>query len=287
MIVSLFRLVLIVSISFVSCNNINSYIFNMVNRRISQDLKESALRLWELGWDEDDIMDGLGVSRASLYRWKALFRDIGSVVRPPSPLRGRTRTITRAVLTAVQDVYSRDPDLYLDELQFWLAIHHDIVISTSALQRNLEEAGLSRKILHKIAKERDELRRQEYWDVVNGELGGDGDLFVMADETSKNEFSLQRKFGRALVGHRADISDVFVRGDRYSLAAAMCKDGYLATKVVPGSFDSFDFFDFVANDVVSDSKFETTTAEEYLASQYESISNASKCSCTRQLSNPS
>lgn len=180
-----------------------------------------------------------------------IFEELGSVVKPPSPLRGRTRIISHAVLTAVYDVYKGDPDLYLDELQFWLAIHHDIVISTSALQKNLEEAGLSRKLLTKIAKERDEAQRQEYWAVINGELGGDGDLLVMVDETSKNELSLVRRFGRALVGARAEIADVFVRGDRYSLAAAMSKDGYIATKVVPGSFDSLDFFEFISEDVVS------------------------------------
>jgi hypothetical protein len=37
--------------------------------------------------------------------------------------------ITRAVLTAVYDIYQSDPDIYLDKLFFWLAIHHDIAIS--------------------------------------------------------------------------------------------------------------------------------------------------------------
>ena len=62
-----------------------------VNRRISPDLKLAALRLWDLGWDEIDIIQGLAtISRRSMYRWKALFEDIGDVVRPPSPLCGRT-----------------------------------------------------------------------------------------------------------------------------------------------------------------------------------------------------
>jgi hypothetical protein len=43
----------------------------------------------------------------------------------------------------------------------------------------------------------------------------------------------------------------FIRGQRYSLMAAMSKQGYLATHVVPGSVDSFGFFDFIVEDVVS------------------------------------
>jgi hypothetical protein len=151
----------------------------------------------------------------------------------------------------VYDIYKGEPDTYLDELQWWLAVNHDIAISLSALQKNLQDAGLTRKLLQKIAKERDEQLRQEYWDVVNGELLGDSDLLVFADETSKNELTLAWRFGRALAGERATFADVFVCGQRFSLAAAMSKQGYIATKVVPGSFDSFDFFDFISENVVS------------------------------------
>jgi hypothetical protein len=38
----------------------------MVYRKISKDLKDAALRLWELGWEESDIMQDLVVSHASL-----------------------------------------------------------------------------------------------------------------------------------------------------------------------------------------------------------------------------
>jgi len=43
----------------------------------------------------------------------------------------------------------------LDELQvYWhLAVFHDIAISTSVLQVTLVRAGLTQKILHKIASE--------------------------------------------------------------------------------------------------------------------------------------
>ncbi|KAJ7726614.1 hypothetical protein B0H16DRAFT_1665712 [Mycena metata] len=164
----------------------------MVYRKISRDLKDAALRLWDLGWEEDNIMRGLVVSWSSLYRWKKLFEESGSTIRPPSPLVGRPQTITRAVLTACYDIYQKQPDLYLDELRWHLAIHHDIDISISALQKNLKDVGLTRKLLHKIARER----------------------------------------------------------DGYSVGAAISKDGYLAVKVIPGVFDSFDFFDSVAEQVL-------------------------------------
>jgi transposase len=127
----------------------------MVYRKISCDLKDAALGLWDLGWEEDEIMCGLIVSRSSLYRWKKLFEESGSTTRPPSPLVGRPRTITRAVLTTCYNIYKKQPDLYLDELRWHLAIHHNVVISISALQKNLEDVCLTSKLLHKIVRERD------------------------------------------------------------------------------------------------------------------------------------
>ena len=56
-----------------------------------------------------------------------------------------------------------------------------------------------------------------------------------------------RRFGRAMSGEPAELKDVFVRGDRYSLVAAITTKGYIASCVVPGSFE---FYDFVAEDVV-------------------------------------
>jgi hypothetical protein len=51
-------------------------------------------------------------------------------------------------------------------------------------------------------------------------------------------------------GEQAGLKDVFVRGDRYSLLAAITTKGYITTRVVPGSFDSFEFYNFVAKEVV-------------------------------------
>ncbi|KAG2157040.1 hypothetical protein DEU56DRAFT_710158, partial [Suillus clintonianus] len=58
------------------------------------------------------------------------------------------------------------------------------------------------------------------------------------DEVSKNEITWARHYGRAMAGQRAALTDVFVRGDRYSLVAAITTEGYMAAHVVEGSFDS-------------------------------------------------
>jgi transposase len=134
----------------------------MINRRISEDLKECALRLLNHGWDVEDVCEAFGVSTSSCYRWRQVLEERGTIKRPPSPLTGHTRTITRALLSAIQDLFAIDADLFLDEDEVctWRAFEHNNNISLSTLSRTLEQAGLSRKILQQLAAERDDIHRE-------------------------------------------------------------------------------------------------------------------------------
>ncbi|KIJ19454.1 hypothetical protein PAXINDRAFT_39444, partial [Paxillus involutus ATCC 200175] len=74
--------------------------------------------------------------------------------------------------------------------------------------------------------------------------------FVCVDETSKNELTWARHYGRAMAGQRVELSDVFVHGNQYSLVAALTIDGYMAADVIEGSFDSKTFYECIATKVV-------------------------------------
>ena len=182
----------------------------MVNRQISSDIKDCALRLWEAGWDTTDICDILLVSQASLYRWRDNFENYGTAAKPPSPLKERPHRIARAVLTGLHLFLEENPDSYLDKLVWWLAFHHDIEISISQLHATLLRAGLTRKLLRKLAIERDEELRHLWHDAICNEFAGDGTQFVFVDKTSKNKHAYFHHYGRVLVGERAELKDVFV-----------------------------------------------------------------------------
>ena len=49
------------------------------------------------------------------------------------------------------------PEMFLDEIQDWMALHHDSAISITSLHWVIQDAGLSLKMLHKAASERDEV----------------------------------------------------------------------------------------------------------------------------------
>jgi hypothetical protein len=65
-------------------------------------------------------------------------------------------------MTVFEELFAEESDLYLNELATWLALTHDISISIPTLSRNLKEAGLTRKLLHRLAVERDEEHRHEW-----------------------------------------------------------------------------------------------------------------------------
>ncbi len=91
----------------------------------------------------------------------------------------------------------------------------------------------------------------EFRTTVRDNSAGDGEEFVFLDEMSKNDHDTAHRYGYAMQGEGADFVDNSVHGDRYSLVTTLALDGYITHQVIPGSFDSMEFFDFVTEDVVS------------------------------------
>ena len=115
-----------------------------------------------------------------------------------------------AAITAIKEIYARNSNAYLDELQWHIAIHHDIMISISTLQETLVRAGLTRKVLHKIASEHDEACRAEFMHCIQHNFSGTGDEYVVVDESSKNEHSYAHHYGHAPVRQDAILTTPFV-----------------------------------------------------------------------------
>ena len=196
------------------------------------------------------LLRTFAILKCTFQCWKALFEELGLVAKLPSGLRGRPRTIPALVVTAIKELFQTDSDSYLDELVWWLAFQHNVKVSRSALQRALVDAGLSRKMLHKIACERDENLREDFRQQLRELSNGTAVEFVCVDETSKNEHTVAWRYGRSPVGEPAPLIDPFVHGTCYSLVAALTLEGYIAMDVVEGSFDTEQFHDFIAERVV-------------------------------------
>lgn len=101
--------------------------------------------------------------------------------------------------------------------------------------------------LEKVATERSELARATF---IYDMGAWTADMLVFLDETSKDERTLSPTYGYSRRGQRARVRDVFVRGKRYTVEAAMATTGIIAYDIVEGSYNAQLFCDFLTNYLV-------------------------------------
>ncbi|EGO27057.1 hypothetical protein SERLADRAFT_346990, partial [Serpula lacrymans var. lacrymans S7.9] len=135
------------------------------------------------------------------------------------------------------------PEIYLDKIQDWLVLAHDVHTSKTALFKNIRDAGLTYKILQKTASDRDNDLREEWLQDINTHFTAR--QFIMIDETNKNDWTIYQYYGQAPKGRRAMVQANFVWGEHYGPGAALTLDGYLsAMDIFHITVNGKDFFDF-------------------------------------------
>ena len=139
------------------------------------------------------------------------------------------------------------PAMFLDELQDWLTLEHHVLISTTALHMNIQNARLTYKLLHRRAVERDEVAREQWKVDVHANFVAA--QIVWTDESSKDDWTIYWHYGWAPVGHHTVIDTQFVHGEQYSIFPAMTTDGYIAMCIVLGSVKGGEFFSFIVEEV--------------------------------------
>ena len=211
----------------------SNHCFVMPGEAISTDLKQRALWLLAAGYLLDDICTILNISSQSAQRWANDLATHGHVLPPQNPLQGQQHTLNAIHIYGLIGIIEASPAMYLDELQDWLALEHNMLISKMMLHNSIHNARLSYKLLHRRAVERDEGVREQWKEDVR--INFMVAQMVWMDESSKDDHMIYRHYEHAPTGQRAVIDAQFVRGQRYSILPAMTIDGYISTRIVPES----------------------------------------------------
>lgn len=221
----------------------------MVFHPISRDVKLAAIRLHERGLlDVSDILSVCNFSRSTFYRILKLLQETGDVVKPQdNSKRGRPRILDREDTDYLLQLVHQKPDYFLDELLSLLRTNRFISVHYSLIHRELERMGMSYKKLKKIATERNEGLRADFMARM---AQYDPHHLGFIDETSKDERTLSRRYGRAKSGKRAQKKQVFVRGRRTSTCALLTLDGMAAGMAVEGSVTHDKFMEWLEYDVL-------------------------------------
>ncbi|KZV60347.1 hypothetical protein PENSPDRAFT_694332 [Peniophora sp. CONT] len=220
----------------------------MVFVKHDHETRVRAIVMAKLGWDEDLIVDALGVSKDSVRRWVDRHDWTGGMFELDYSNCGSRQKLA-AVLRELDDLRKEDPTLYLDEYINWVVLTRGILVSSSTMSATLERLGLRLKQLRKQASQRNEPLHALWWADVTRMYAANQLVFI--DECGVNNGNLERKRGRGLPGERVVVSTPYAPlGDRFSAIAAMTIDGYEALRLVQESVDGDVFYDFVEHEVL-------------------------------------
>lgn len=221
----------------------------MVCRRISNDLKEAAMRLKIRGRDTDEeICQITGFSRRTLYRARRRKLQTGSVAPAHAIGRGRPRSLVRRDCDYLIRLARHKPTLFLDEYARRLEQARGLSVGLATIHRSFERAGLNVKHVQRMAAERDPVLRANFVRRI-GQYPPH--YLISIDEVSKDDRTYARLWGRAPVGRRAEQHAPFVRKRRYSMIVGLALDeGIIASRVLEGSFTHDTFLEYLRDDVV-------------------------------------
>lgn len=219
----------------------------MPYRKISEDLKEVAVRIANNGQGLDNVLETVGFSASTYWRTVQRLRETGSVSFQQPVRKGRHRKLLREDEDYILALMQQNPALFLDEYARLLDQNRAISVSIPTMYRLFSRHGITYKRAKKVARERDPLARADFRrQIARHPITA----LLCIDETSKDERTYFRSYGRALKGQSAEIIAPFVRGQRYTLLPAMDITGIVAYKVVEGSFDRERFIAFLQDHIV-------------------------------------
>ncbi|KAK0219467.1 hypothetical protein EDD85DRAFT_989481 [Armillaria nabsnona] len=170
----------------------------MVYRHISKDIKERTLWLLEHDFIPSEVAHLLGVSQRSMQRWQNNIALHGSVIALSIQIRGRPHLLSSEINEDLVSLCSESPELFLSEIQEWIAVAHDHAISKSQLHQILKDCGVTYKLMRRAASEQDEERRMAWKEAYMLQYVASQCLWI--DESSKDDRTIYRHYGRAIAG---------------------------------------------------------------------------------------
>ena len=253
-------------------------------RKISRDVKIAALNLHENGiLGLPDILACVGFSESTFFWVLRLWRETGDVISHRQGNKiGHCRLLHFDDIQYLLRLVRHRPDWFLDELLNLLERNRFVSVHYTTIHRELERVGMSHKKLQIIAKERNEPLRNDY---MRQMAQYSPDQLGFIDETSKNDKTPSRRYGRGRRGRRAQMKQKFVRGRRLSAEGLLTTEGIVASTVVEGSMKRDSFLQFLENHVVRPSlslPWAFSNAKHFSASTLLSISWTLECPCNGQ-----
>jgi transposase len=138
------------------------------------------------------------------------------------------------------EIVKATPWLYLDEISEELQRRCSLYYRPGYCFCMLERKGYSLKVMRRVARQRDENKRFEYFLAV-GKIMSRPSQLVFADEVGQDGRGSRRRRGWGGVGTRVDIPEFLNRGKHISILALYGIGGFIDFDYVEGGYKAEDF----------------------------------------------
>ena len=214
----------------------------------SEDLRwRMVWQRYALGYTFKTIGTNLDVDPSTVQRTVNLFEVTGSVQKRQYSQVSIQKKITPSVEVIIYTLVVQQPGILLRELQSELR-DYGVEVGLSTICQFLHRSGFSRQKMVLIAKQRDEHLRAVF--AMDVSLYSP-EMFVFLDETGADRRNTIRKYGYSIRGKPARCHKLLARGKRISAIALISVKGLLDCKVIHGTVDGDEFYDFVHSHLIA------------------------------------
>lgn len=111
-------------------------------RAYSHDLRQQVLRAVDEGRSRAEIIESLGVSRATIKRYLKQRRETGNVL--PRPIPGRPPSSSAALRMGLQGLLEAYPGARQEDYCQWWEAEHGMQVSRASMSRAIHALGWRR-----------------------------------------------------------------------------------------------------------------------------------------------
>ena len=163
----------------------------------------------------------------------------------PAPRKKRARKMAPQHVAVLVEIVKKDPYLFLEEIATELTERTAVEYAVGRCYYELRSRGYCLKKMRKKARQRNERKRDLYWETIAELLGHTGSRrqLCFADETAKDTRALRRWRGWGLGGDRVEIEEMLFKGKVLSILALYGCDGFIDFDFKVGGYKGDDFFE--------------------------------------------
>lgn len=150
---------------------------------LSASVRQSVWFSFESGKDDKHTLDRTGLSVRQVRKMRRNWEMFGEVVKPKLGA-GRPKKICQLHNQALLEYLEERPTVYRDEMAWFLWDEFDLIVDESTISRALKQLGWNRKKAVRIAKQRNQILRNDWMARL---AGWRADQLVFLDESAACE----------------------------------------------------------------------------------------------------